>query len=286
MNEIDQCISQMQTTFKNNDMIKTLAGLVGQGWNDLLSDYTLPVLATTFKKCLTDPDGEYLVPDNVFVIPVRDAEVERTSTQIDSFKEFSSDSSDKIGVSGSATVKGVQIGASFSSENKETKENYEKKNSIMFLNKVQYSAFDLMTNDDNFDEYFIYRLQQIAESVKNDKMLWAQFLSEAFISDFGTHVINQATAGAEIYQQTFIDRIEKFKGESNMQEYKAEVSLGFAKIAKLSIGYETKSEKSEKHFSAKSTTKSILKTKGGPDITRISKMEKNVIFIFEELYNK
>ena len=52
-------------------MTKTLGGLIGMGWDDMVNDYTLPVFKVTYKECLVDPDNTYLVPDNVLLIPIK-----------------------------------------------------------------------------------------------------------------------------------------------------------------------------------------------------------------------
>uniref|UniRef100_A0AC34F806 Macrophage-expressed gene 1 protein n=1 Tax=Panagrolaimus sp. ES5 TaxID=591445 RepID=A0AC34F806_9BILA len=276
LNDIDTCIRAIQSNIKGKNTTKTLSGLVGIGWDDPTNSYTLPILKTTFKKCLTDNNNEYLIPDNVFIIQIQDADIERSATQIDSFKSMMESSSNKIGVAGSATFKGVKVGGSFSSENQQSKESFEKQTSIMLLNKIHYSAFELIVDEnDGFDQYFVERIEDIAYAVDGNKMLWGKFLAETFISDFGTHMVNKATAGAEIAQETYISKSETYKGEKTIDAYKAEVTLGFKEIAKISIGYETRNEASETHTTSKVTTSKILKTRGGPNIQRISKEEKD-----------
>uniref|UniRef100_A0AC34FLX3 Macrophage-expressed gene 1 protein n=1 Tax=Panagrolaimus sp. ES5 TaxID=591445 RepID=A0AC34FLX3_9BILA len=282
-NDVDICISLIQKHVKGKATTKALSGLVGIGWDDLTNSPTLPILSMEFKKCQTDNSNSYLLPDNVFAVPIENADVEKTSSQIDSFKSMMESSSNKIDVSASATVKGVSIGGSFSSENQQSKESFEKQTSIMLLNKIHYSAFELMADENKgFDKYFLERVDEIAEAVNENKMLWGKFLAETFISDFGTHLVNKATAGAEIIQETYISKSETYKGEKTMDAYKAEVSIGFKAIAKVTIGYESKKEKSETHTTSSVTTKSILRTRGGPDISRISGEKKNASMLYVE----
>uniref|UniRef100_A0A914YPV8 Macrophage-expressed gene 1 protein n=1 Tax=Panagrolaimus superbus TaxID=310955 RepID=A0A914YPV8_9BILA len=283
LNDIDTCIKNIQANIKGKSTTKALTGLVGIGWDDPTNSYTLPILKTSFKRCLTDNNNEYLIPDNVFIIQLQDSDIERSSTQIDSFKSMMESSSNKVGVAGSATFKGIKVGGSFSSENQQSKTSFEKQTSIMLLNKIHYSAFELIVDEnDGFDQYFVERLEDIAQAVSEKKMLWGKFLAEVLISDFGTHMIKKATAGAEIIQETYISKSETSKGEETINAYKAEVSIGFKEIAKISIGYETREEKSEKHTTSTVTTSKILKTHGGPNIQRISKEEKDESMLYVE----
>uniref|UniRef100_A0A914P4Z6 Uncharacterized protein n=1 Tax=Panagrolaimus davidi TaxID=227884 RepID=A0A914P4Z6_9BILA len=61
-------------------------------------------------------------------------------------------------------------------------------------------------------------------AIKEKNDLKAQFFAEQFVGDYGTHVVNKATAAAEIEQQYFIEKIEKFKGEAHMDKIAVGVS--------------------------------------------------------------
>uniref|UniRef100_A0AC34GL93 Uncharacterized protein n=1 Tax=Panagrolaimus sp. ES5 TaxID=591445 RepID=A0AC34GL93_9BILA len=72
-------------------------------------------------------------------------------------------------------------------------------------------------------------------------------------------MINKATARAEITQETYISKSETYKGEATMDAYKA-----------------------EKHTTSNITTTSILRTRGGPDIERLSGAKPNESMLYVE----
>uniref|UniRef100_A0A914PCV5 Uncharacterized protein n=1 Tax=Panagrolaimus davidi TaxID=227884 RepID=A0A914PCV5_9BILA len=85
--------------------------MVGLGWNDLTNEYTLPIFKETYFKCLTDYNNQFLIPDNIFLIPVKHTTLDRTSSTFDSYDKFMSSDSNKITVTGSISGQGKSASA-------------------------------------------------------------------------------------------------------------------------------------------------------------------------------
>uniref|UniRef100_A0A914P7Z6 Uncharacterized protein n=1 Tax=Panagrolaimus davidi TaxID=227884 RepID=A0A914P7Z6_9BILA len=63
-------------------------------------------------------------------------------------------------------------------------------------------------------------------AIKEKNDFKTQFFAEQFVGDYGTHVVNKATAAAETEQKYFIEKIEKFKGEAHMDKIAVGASAG------------------------------------------------------------
>uniref|UniRef100_A0AC34FLM0 Macrophage-expressed gene 1 protein n=1 Tax=Panagrolaimus sp. ES5 TaxID=591445 RepID=A0AC34FLM0_9BILA len=274
LSDVDQCLSFVQENLRHKNMSRTLGGLVGLGWDDLTNEYTLPILALTYKQCRSDPDNQWLIPDNVVMIPIKNTALDRTSSTFNSFDEYMSSNSNKLTITGSASVKGKgSVSASFSKENSDSKHEFVKVDSIMLQNKLTFLAFDLIANEHgSMDQAFIRRIKEIASAVKEGNKMKAQFLAEVLVADYGTHVINKATAAAEIIQETYINKKEEFKGETHMNAIKVGVSGEFdgqAYGGGGSVGVENKKESGKNESTTTTTTRSLINTHGGPHINRM-----------------
>uniref|UniRef100_A0AC34G4Q1 Macrophage-expressed gene 1 protein n=1 Tax=Panagrolaimus sp. ES5 TaxID=591445 RepID=A0AC34G4Q1_9BILA len=109
-------------------------------------------------------------------------------------------------------------------------------------------------------------------ALKDGHKLEAQSLAEVLVADYGTHMINKATASAEIIQETYISRREEFKGETHMNAVKVGVSGEFdgqAYGGGGSVGVENKEESASNDTETTSKTRSLIKTRGGPHINRM-----------------
>uniref|UniRef100_A0A914Z867 Macrophage-expressed gene 1 protein n=1 Tax=Panagrolaimus superbus TaxID=310955 RepID=A0A914Z867_9BILA len=282
ISDVDKCVvALLEKRVPNKNSTKTLAGIVGLGWDDLRNVATIPVFATSFKKCSFVPDNDFLLPDNIVAVPVKDIALDKSSSTFDSFDDYMKESSDKISVSASGAFQGFSGSASFSNENQETKKEFFKSNSFMLQNKIVYKAYTLIANQHGrHDEYFTFRLNDIAAAIVAGKAEWVKYKSGKLIYDYGTHVVHKATVGASIEQQVFIETKEKFHGEGKMKAMKFEASAGMAGVFGVSGGYETKTNEQSSSSTKNSTTKTIIRTKGGPNINRLSNANTNASVLF------
>lgn len=60
-----------QRQFLNRKFSQTLAGLVGMGWDNLQNLPMAQVLHAEYKRCQTTPDGEFLIPDDMQIFPIK-----------------------------------------------------------------------------------------------------------------------------------------------------------------------------------------------------------------------
>uniref|UniRef100_A0AC34G695 Macrophage-expressed gene 1 protein n=1 Tax=Panagrolaimus sp. ES5 TaxID=591445 RepID=A0AC34G695_9BILA len=210
----DKCIANIQKEIKDRKVSRNLGGIVGIGWDSLTDKATLPVFSQTYHQCRTVPDGDFLIPDNIVVFPIKEANIQKSSEIFESFSHYKSSTGGSFETSAGGGIPGLgsasaslrggipglgSASASLSVSTKIGKEHMEKKKQTGFSNKIEYHAFEIIGSEKaGFDEVFTMRLNDIAKAIKDKNLLLAQYEAESIIGDYGTHVVNKALAGASI----------------------------------------------------------------------------------------
>uniref|UniRef100_A0AC34GIF8 Uncharacterized protein n=2 Tax=Panagrolaimus sp. ES5 TaxID=591445 RepID=A0AC34GIF8_9BILA len=159
----DRCIADIQKQIKGRNLSKNLGGIVGVGWDSLTNEVTLPVFSQKYKLCRTVPDGDFLVPDNVMVLPIQEARISKSSEMHENFNSFKKSEGGSMTVSGGGGLPGIAtVSGSLSVATKIGKEHMEKHKRTAFSNKIEYDAYTLIgTEKAGFDEVFQDRLNDI-----------------------------------------------------------------------------------------------------------------------------
>uniref|UniRef100_A0A914PPM2 Macrophage-expressed gene 1 protein n=1 Tax=Panagrolaimus davidi TaxID=227884 RepID=A0A914PPM2_9BILA len=250
---------------------RNLGVIVGIGWDSLRNEQTLPVFATTYNLCRTDPDGNFLIPDNVVVFPIKEANVHSSSTIYESFSSFKNSDGGKIEVSAGGGVPGIaEISGSMSVETKIAKEHMEKNKQTCFSKTVEYRAFDLIANENaGFDKSFTDRLKEIAIAINQGNPLLAQYEAESIIADYGTHVTNRALAGASIKMLTFATVTEAADKSTFALKTSAEFKASVVGLADMGTKADYEHNEAKTSGTKDITSESYVLTKGGPDVNRL-----------------
>uniref|UniRef100_A0AC34GPG6 Macrophage-expressed gene 1 protein n=1 Tax=Panagrolaimus sp. ES5 TaxID=591445 RepID=A0AC34GPG6_9BILA len=262
-----KCYANIRKEIKGNNISRSLGGIVGIGWDDLSNTATLSIFSQTFDKCETDNDIMFLIPDNVVVFPIKEANIKRTTKMFETFSSYKSSIGGSIQVSAGGGFDGISASGSFSTEVQHGKENMEKLSRTGFVNKYEYHAFDLIGNEKvGFDKVFADRLKDVVDALKAGNLLLAQYEAESIIGDYGTHVTNKALAGAKVSILGFAtckDVTEKTSFSSKMtEEFNADF-LGAAKVGEK--GSITEKNSNEHSFKTANSEIHVI-SKGGADI--------------------
>ena len=276
LSPVDQCIKNIQDLNIGKNVTRALGGIVGVGWDDLVNEVTLPIFAITYEKCLTVPDGNFLIPDNVMAIPKKAVKIEKSSSVHESFESVKHSESQSITASAGGGAFGVTVSASFSTEMSEAKSHMRSSKQVMGQRKIEYYAFDMIgTQESGFDEVFTQRLIEIANAVKDDNLLLAQYRSEEMINDYGTHVVHKAQAGANVIIRSFFTFSNDETSKSKSLKVSASMSAeGFGFKASVGAAVENKDEETKGSSDTKSET--VIITKGGPDVNRLLQPKETV----------
>uniref|UniRef100_A0AC35GEZ0 Macrophage-expressed gene 1 protein n=1 Tax=Panagrolaimus sp. PS1159 TaxID=55785 RepID=A0AC35GEZ0_9BILA len=267
----DKCIANIRKEITDRKVSRNLGGIVGIGWESLTNKATLPVFATTYNLCRTVPDGDFLVPDNVVVFPIKEANIQSSSSIHESFSAFKNSDGGKLEVSAGGGVPGIaEVSGSLSVETKIAKEHMEKIKKTCFTNTVEYRAFNLIANENaGFDKSFTDRLKEIVIAINQGNPLLAQYEAESIVADYGTHVTNRALAGASIKMLTFATMTEGVDKSTFALKTSAEFKASVVGLADMGTKADYEHKQAQQNGAKDMTSESFVITKGGPDVNRL-----------------
>jgi hypothetical protein len=104
----------------NGVSVPRLETLPGLGWDNLRNRVSGMVTFFNYSQCRTTEDGRYLIPDDVFVTPIKESKASLYSELIDHWTNYSSMTSTTINVEAHESFFG-SISGSFSSEYSDVK---------------------------------------------------------------------------------------------------------------------------------------------------------------------
>ena len=104
----------------NGVLVPRLETLPGLGWDNLRNRVSGMVTFFNYSQCRTTEDGRYLIPDDVFVTPIKESKANLFSELIDHWSNYSSMNSRTINVEAHESFFG-SISGSFSSEYSDVK---------------------------------------------------------------------------------------------------------------------------------------------------------------------
>ena len=104
----------------NGVSLPRLETLPGLGWDNLRNRVSGMVTFFNYSQCRTTEDGRYLIPDDVFVTPIKESKASLYSELIDHWTNYSSMTSTTINVEAHESFFG-SISGSFSSEYSDVK---------------------------------------------------------------------------------------------------------------------------------------------------------------------
>uniref|UniRef100_A0AC34FGM3 Macrophage-expressed gene 1 protein n=1 Tax=Panagrolaimus sp. ES5 TaxID=591445 RepID=A0AC34FGM3_9BILA len=267
----DKCIANIRKEIKDRKVSRNLGGIVGIGWDSLTDKATLPVFSQTYHQCRTVPDGDFLIPDNIAVLPIKEANIQKSSEIFESFSHYKSSTGGSFETSAGGGIPGLgSASASFSVSTKVGKEHMEKKKQTGFSNKIEYHAFEVIGSEKaGFDEVFTMRLKDITKAIKDKNMLLAQYEAESIVGDYGTHVVNKALAGASITMLGFSTTTSETDKHTFSLKMSAQFHSSF--LGAVNMGFKAGAEvdNEDDSGSSSSTSQTYIITKGGPDVNRL-----------------
>ena len=239
--------------------------LPGVGWDNLLNENRGKIIQYTYSQCKTTHDGLYLIPDNVFVLPVKSSNVDIFSEIIDSWKNYTSATSKSINVGGNGKFKfNIGIHGSYSSEYQEVKTNQIRDNSMTVRVGARYEKYvSKLQTEMDIDDAFRDRVLTIADHLLSGRKHTARYESQLLIRDFGTHIVTSVNAGALIYKIEQLDRTAVKQSDISRKDIAKSAGVSF-----LGVGIDFKDASSTTDTTVVQyltlRTHSSVKTHGGP----------------------
>uniref|UniRef100_A0AC35GUU5 Macrophage-expressed gene 1 protein n=1 Tax=Panagrolaimus sp. PS1159 TaxID=55785 RepID=A0AC35GUU5_9BILA len=282
LSTVHACLKEAKDIPNNRLNGRTLAGIIGFGWDDLQSIRTKPVFFEEFKLCRAEPTGHYLLPDTIVAVPVLKVKLDEMANYYENFQNFKEKISNTFVGAASGEYAWLSASASFSKINKKTKENFAKYKSSLLYTKLQYDAFNLYQDSVGLlAPGFIDRIEQISYSVSQKLTYQAKYLAEMIVKDYGTHYVSSANTGAMIEQKTFIESYFAFEGNATLEGVRIAAAAKFGRFFNAFFSNHQSASVVDQQALTNITKSSFLETNGGPDINKI--LSDNATFNIENI---
>ena len=246
---------------KSLDRMDVLPGL---GFDNLRNLDLGQVLDYNYSTCQVSGDGLYLLPDNVYLIPMQRSKVDVFAEYFDSFQDYTSQTA--VSVNAQFKYSGVAtIGGSFSADYQDTKSKMVNQKSNSARVSVRYHFYTVhIPTDAQLHRTFKSRLLDIAANIQNNNTKLVHYLAELLVRDYGTHVITSVDAGAGLSKTTFVSQ-DFLKDQANRSlVVSASASGSFFGDFDVSASVKASISSSNINQFHQSTTNSHILTYGGP----------------------
>ncbi|KAH9492044.1 Macrophage-expressed protein 1 protein [Bulinus truncatus] len=214
------------------------AVLPGVGWDNLRNLEASLVVAYNFTLCKVTDDGNFLIPDSVFTIPIKTSKVERFAELIDQWQTSSSLTANSINVEAGLALSQYSISGMYSNENQDmTSKQYE---DIAMTARVQmiYDRYEAKLQPDPvLSPQFKSRLLSIAARIELNQTEQARYEGQLLIRDFGTHVLTSVTAGAVLVKDDYILKSYIELNAQNKRTILTAASASFMRIFNFSSSF-------------------------------------------------
>lgn len=239
--------------------------LPGGGWDNLRNLHMGIVSVMNYSKCKTSNDGKYLIPDNVFLYPVKKSKVETFAEFYDHWNNYSSTTTKSVNAEASGTFGFGSISGSFSSEFESVKKHQVEDKSVTTRGQMRHVLYTARLQPDSaLQPAFKSRLLEIASHLQHNNTAYANFLAQILVRDFGTHYVTSVNAGAVLAK---VDHLTK-KFVADFTEDKSKISAAasasFLGAFGAKASYSQSTDKQVLDQYTKNTVYSTVYTFGGP----------------------
>ena len=241
--------------------------LPGLGFDNLRNIELGQVYSRIYASCQISNDGHYLLPDNIYLIPVLKSEVDLFAELFNHYDDWTSSTSASINEETSKSSFCKHINSKFSAEYQDTKRKMVNSNSRSVRMGLRHHLYSVHVNPDGqLHPSFKSRLMDLAAHIQNNNTEMAHYLSDLIVRDYGTHVVTSVEAGGALYQTTFISRqTEKKEDQTEIAvEYSKTTRKGFLITFSMSVDIKLSYGSSSVDEISSNTRHVRTTTHGGP----------------------
>ncbi|XP_062972986.1 macrophage-expressed gene 1 protein-like [Elgaria multicarinata webbii] len=211
---------------------KVLEVLPGGGWDNLRNIEMGMVMSLNYSQCRTTEDGEYLIPNDVFVVPLKKSTVEVHSELIEDWLTYTDAFASSINAEASFLS---VLNGKFSVSSQETKMHNVYDETVTTRVQARYHIYSVKAQPSfTFHRDFRYQLVNIGNHLENNQSRTAEYLAEMLILGYGTHVLTTLEAGASLIQEDQVKRSFLLDKESEKVGITAAASATF--FSKINVG--------------------------------------------------
>ena len=204
--------------------------LPGTGWDNLRNIELGFVTELNYSRCQTTGDRRYLIPDNVYAIPVQHSMMQANAKLIHHWDDWKSYTSSTINAKASYLP---FISGKFSRSFRDMKARFVNEKSQIARVELRHHFYSLKLQPNGaLDSGFKSRLLEIASHIQNNRSRTADYLAEVLVKEYGTDYITSVEAGALLIQEDYIDDlyIKQSASHENQVTASAAVSLFGAEL--------------------------------------------------------
>ncbi|XP_061465687.1 macrophage-expressed gene 1 protein-like [Rhineura floridana] len=211
---------------------KVLEVLPGGGWDNLRNMEMGMVMSLNYSQCRTTEDGEYLIPNDVFVVPLKKSIVKIHSEIIKDWLNYT----DAFAQSINAEVSFLPVlNGKFSAGSQETKMHNIYDETVTTRVQARYHIYSVKAVPSfTFHKEFRHQLVKIGNYLENNQSRFADYLAEMLVLNYGTHVLTSLEAGASLIQEDQVKRSFLLEKASEKAGITASASATF--FSKINLG--------------------------------------------------
>ncbi len=231
--------------------------LPGGGFDNLRNLDMGLVHANNYSFCQMSPDGKYLLPDDVFLVPLQQSKLDLFSEIFDHWDNYTDSTSLSINVGGSYR----EIGGKFSAGYSSMKTHQFNEKSISTRTEIRHKLYTAKLQPGaQLHPKFKASILRIASYLQNNNTEFAKYLAELLIRDYGTHFVTSVDAGAVLSKTDHIDKNYFDNNEKNVTKLSASASF----FGVVSIGSKFSHTSTSDSGYNNSITHSEISSYGGP----------------------
>ncbi|KAK0044625.1 macrophage-expressed 1 protein-like isoform X1 [Biomphalaria pfeifferi] len=246
--------------------------LPGVGWDNLRNAIAGQVISYNFTQCKVTDDGNFLIPDNLFTVPLKTSRVETFAEMIETWHNSSSLTANTVNIETGMSFGFVSVSGKFSYEHEELKSKQIEDKAVTVRVQIRYNRYEAKLQPDPvLSPQFRSRLLNIAARLEMNQTEQARYEGQLLVRDFGTHVLTSVTAGAGLVKDDYLKSDFVSSSRESKTSILVSASASFLGIFHMSASYGHKTDDKVSDSYNKSLTHSVIRTLGGP-LYRIGNM--------------
>ena len=248
----------------NNGPQYRMGVLPGGGFDNLRNLDMGQVHARNYSLCQISPDGKYLLPDNVFLNPLEESNINYFSELFDHWDKYTD-----------LTSSSINVDASFASINGKFSAGYRNMKTLQYKYKahttrtqVRHRLYTLnIQPGSQLHPAFKSSVFEIAANIQNNNTEYANYLAQLLVRDYGTHFTTSVDAGAVLakvdyfrstYSTESVDKKASIAASAGGSFFNYNLSFG------ISFKFESGSTKEHNYFDE--VVYSEVISHGGPPV--------------------
>lgn len=238
--------------------------LPGVGFDNLRNIDMSQVVQYNYSQCKTTNDGKYLLPDDIFVVPIQRSRLETYADLFQHWDNYTSMTSASINFD--VSVYSI-VSGKFGFEYQHVKQHQVNDDAKTTRVQIRHDLYKVILQPDSqLNPKFKNRLLDIAANIQSNNTLFSRYQSELLVRDYGTHIVRTVEAGALISQIDSVSSTYVADNEEDHTSITASASVNFMDKFSLgfSSGYSNGNIDQTKYITSRSH--SLVQSVGGPPL--------------------